>query len=333
MSFLLKGDKLVVEGGKLVTTDDPSNCKCCDTPPCSGSCDDSNPCPPGCYCCNGKCQGKPCCETESGSFTRSYGGCESVSDIETVTNNFGKVAYLKASGNVDDDVLIDGTVYQEGQFAFPWEYYGAPCGSTNSSNGYHAWSFEKELQPGESVKFGGKDNGYGGGIEGTWTLSTCKDPPPPPPPPCEGGFCDWYGSCPSGCVCCNGKCVSADSASFFCRQLYGNPCETVLPVGASYWGEPGDFECPDGAYKNTVADWWGQVYTQCTKCLPCPDGYTRGGPQPDPQGGPCDCGGDCYKDTPAPNGCSDCEAISATSFSAACLCNGATQRDEINPLP
>jgi hypothetical protein len=213
MPFLLKGGKLVTEGGKLVTADDPDDCECCKTPP------------------------PPPCDTESGSFDRSLGGCERVEDVATVTNNFAVEAYLTASGNVDDELLIDGNIYQEGKFPFQWEFYGSPCGSTNSSNGNHDWSFKKTLQPGESVKFGGKDNGYGGGVSGSWTLTTC-----PPPPP---------GQCPPGQKC---------EADVNGRLDY---CEKNNGVWTAFGG--GDCACPAGWEEEVL--WEGQPWWEGTEAL------------------------------------------------------------------
>jgi hypothetical protein len=111
--------------------------------------------------------------SKDGSISRSFGQCERIDEIVTITNDLGSAASFIISGMVDDDVLIDGQIYQEGQFAFPWSAYGGPCGSTDNSNGAHNFSFSKMLQPGESVKIGGKNNGYGGGITATWTLNAC----------------------------------------------------------------------------------------------------------------------------------------------------------------
>lgn len=140
--------------------------------------------------------------------------------------------------------------------------------------------------------------------------------------PCCSGSCDEENPCPPGCVCCSGQCVSADSAYFFCRTFYGNPCDFTLPVGVSDVFEPGDFDCPEGFFK-----YYDGIYTQCTKCLPCPDGSARVDNQPDPQVWPCDCGGDCYQDAPASGPCSSMfgspECSDPTAF---CLCGP-------NPLP
>lgn len=150
------------------------------------------------------------------------------------------------------------------------------------------------------------------------TCNDCGDYKSCEPCPCQGS-CGEGSPCPEGCVCCNGQCVSGDSASFFCRAFFGNPCETALPVGASDFYEVGDFDCPEGFFK-----YYDGTYTQCTKCLPCPDGYARGGSQPDPQVWPCDCGGDCYQDTPASGPCSS--IYDPTVCPDFCLC-------EPNPLP
>lgn len=143
--------------------------KCCCGGP-SGTC-----CQVGEYCCDGVCQNEPCesCDELSGQFSGTLAACETIQSVASVTNTLGVPALLTASGGVDDDVLINGSVHEPGKYPFNWNAYGNPCGSTSEDNGSHSWSYETVLQPGASVVFGGKDNGFGGGVGGSWTLTSC----------------------------------------------------------------------------------------------------------------------------------------------------------------
>jgi hypothetical protein len=115
------------------------------------------------------------CQQDSGTISGNVAECASVSNIATITNNYSTPALLEASGGIDDDLLINGSIYEAGQYPFPWGAYGSPCGSDGTTNGAHFWSYSVVLAPGESITFGCKDNGFGGGFYGnaSWTLKTC----------------------------------------------------------------------------------------------------------------------------------------------------------------
>lgn len=115
------------------------------------------------------------CEQDSGTISGNVAECASVSNIATITNNYSTPALLEASGGINDDLLINGSIYEPGQYPFSWSSYGSPCGSDNTTNGSHSWSYSVILAPGESITFGCKDNGFGGGFYGnsSWTLKTC----------------------------------------------------------------------------------------------------------------------------------------------------------------
>jgi hypothetical protein len=253
MPLLTKGGKFVVEGGKFVTTDDPAKCKCCKPPPppdgwkcVDGQCLPSDDGP---YKTLEECRAACCGELKSGTISGSIDGCGQIDTVETVTNDTGRDAWLKASGSVDDDVLIDGEVYQEGQFPFPWENYGSPCGSTNSTNGAHDWTFSKKLGPGQSVRFGIKNNGYGGGITGTWTLNSCEDPPPPG----KG-------------ACCERRCGQMPVCHFETREWCDAIGGTFRGEGttcADEWCEDVPESCDNG---KTCNDCGG--YKSCEPCEP-----------------------------------------------------------------
>lgn len=160
------------------------------------------------------------CDPElKGSFNQPLEGCEIISKVATVTNTLGVPAMLEASGGANDEVLINGKIYEPGKYAFGWGITGTDCQPDYNDNGAHSWSYFKVLAPGESVDFGGKDNSFGGGIEGTWTLRTCFDP--------KGACCFNDGTCTEGtqneCAQSGGNWQGADT------RCYPNPCE---PVGA-----------------------------------------------------------------------------------------------------
>jgi hypothetical protein len=311
MPFLTKGGKFVVEGGKFVTTDDPAKCKCCKPPPppdgwkcVDGQCLPSDDGP---YPTLEECRKACCAELKSGTISGSIDGCGQIDTVETVTNDTGRDAWLKASGSVDDDVLIDGEVYQEGQFPFPWENYGSPCGSTNSTNGAHDWTFSKKLGPGQSVRFGIKNNGYGGGITGTWTLNSCEEPPPPPPD-CTGP-CDPSLPPPQGCYCCTSpegwwSYLSPEPCRYECGGTEYDPQESLCcqqcggtsapEKKVTSWKEKCG-QCPPGMSdeecnrQQTLGCRVSGDYDQCTGKF-CTE-------IPEPCPGPCD------DSTPCPDGC------------------------------
>jgi len=111
------------------------------------------------------------CLTESGSFSAGLADCQRIDNVHVVTNNFRVPALLTVFGGANDEVIINGDIYQPGIYPFNWSSYNV-CGSVDGDNGSHGYSYEKLLQPGNSVTFGGKDNGYGGEVGGSWVLKT-----------------------------------------------------------------------------------------------------------------------------------------------------------------
>lgn len=109
-------------------------------------------------------------QAASGIVYQNVGPCESA-QVVTITNNFSTSGRLEIFGGVDDEVLINGQIYQPGRYPFSWDYYGSPCGSNNSTNGAHEFSYVKILAPQESINVGVKDNGGGGGIDAEWVLT------------------------------------------------------------------------------------------------------------------------------------------------------------------
>lgn len=86
---------------------------------------------------------------------------------------------MVVEGGVDDEVLINGTVYEAGQHGFNWDDVPeADCGAVTGDNGAHPYNYTVVLAPNASVTVGAKDNGLGGSIDGAWFLETCYDEPP-----------------------------------------------------------------------------------------------------------------------------------------------------------
>jgi hypothetical protein len=128
-------------------------------------------------CCGSTNEAPSCpCSSISGSFGSGLGNCERIDNVSKVTNNFKTKALLEAAGDANDEIIINGQIYQAGVFPFNWSSFSGGC-SVDGDNGAHAWSYSKILQPNESVTFGGKDNGFGGGVNGSWTLEveSCSD--------------------------------------------------------------------------------------------------------------------------------------------------------------
>lgn len=82
-------------------------------------------------------------------------------------NTCACTATLNVSGGVDDDVLINFSVYQPGQFPFNG---GDPCGRGVPYNGSHNFSYSTTLAPGQTIDIRGRDNIAGGSITFSWTL-------------------------------------------------------------------------------------------------------------------------------------------------------------------
>jgi hypothetical protein len=103
-----------------------------------------------------------------GYYDGSLYECENNPNMYTITNELESTAELSVIGLAADEVIINGEIYEEGQHIFSWPF--DPCGIGLPMNGNHSYSFSTILLPGESVTFGGRDNGFGGGITVNWTL-------------------------------------------------------------------------------------------------------------------------------------------------------------------
>ena len=106
------------------------------------------------------------CE-DSGECHGTFDNCGDY-DCPDIINNYGVPAALHIGGSVNDEVLIDGVIYEDGQYVF-WPQ-GSPC-DPSRTNGAHGFGYDTVLQPGQSITVSAKDNCCGGGIDYTWTLT------------------------------------------------------------------------------------------------------------------------------------------------------------------
>lgn len=118
----------------------------------------------------------------SGTITGALTVCQVRPVIGTITNTTQAKKLLTINGQppfggVDDEVLINGAIYQPGQFPFPWSLYGNPCGSVTGDNGGHNFTYIAILNPGQSITVGARDRGFGGGLTCGWTLECYEQPP------------------------------------------------------------------------------------------------------------------------------------------------------------
>lgn len=136
---------------------------------------------------------------------RSVDACGSISDVHklVLTNPISLPMLLTASGIVNDDVIINGSIYQPNEYAIDWD--GCTRCPGGSNNGPHSWKYIKVLQPGESVTFGARDNGRcpSDPIDATlhvdWRMDACITSQ------CYR-FTEWYNGPgdPSPGACCGG---------------------------------------------------------------------------------------------------------------------------------
>lgn len=186
-----------------------------------GCCASSPPCP--CYTsivfnyaeyCGG--------EELSGNINGAIGLCATV-DFGTITNTFLFPAIFKITGGVDDDVLFNDVIYEDGKYPFfPPNY----CGAGHGTNGSHSFSYTKILNPGESINVKGRDNGFGGSLNANWTLTSS-----------EGATITNY----SVTVSFSGCCMSLDAAGEYSMSFVAINSGNVT-ITNNYSGL-GLFEC------------------------------------------------------------------------------------------
>jgi len=89
------------------------------------------------------------------------GDCETTF-ITQVVNTDSVPRVVTIVGSADDDLLFDGTVYEDGQYSF-WNPSGNGCGVPNATNGAHVITpYSVVLSPGQGITIEARDNGYGG---------------------------------------------------------------------------------------------------------------------------------------------------------------------------
>lgn len=98
----------------------------------------------------------------------SLTNCQRTDNILTVTNNYAIPVTFYAEGDCGDEIIFNGQIYEEGQHIYPWPVDA--CGLGLPLNGNHHFIYTQTLQPGQSVSIGGRDNGFGGGTSGYYTL-------------------------------------------------------------------------------------------------------------------------------------------------------------------
>jgi hypothetical protein len=104
------------------------------------------------------------------TYIAYYDLCQTSIGI-TLTNNTGETISIYVNGGVDDDVMFDGNVYEDGAYCF-WSE-DCPGGSTPCTyvNGAHFFSYNQILNIGQSIEIKGVDNGGGGAIHCNITFS------------------------------------------------------------------------------------------------------------------------------------------------------------------
>jgi hypothetical protein len=108
-------------------------------------------------------------------YITEFGNCLNSLGV-TITNSIGYPVILSILGDINDDVIFDGVVYQDGQFCYfapgcAWESRFCFQGIGSQSNGAHSFNYSQVLPPGQSLLIQGQDNGFGGGIDCTITVS------------------------------------------------------------------------------------------------------------------------------------------------------------------
>jgi len=91
------------------------------------------------------------------AFDKTYPVQSDLANEYTVTNTLGIPAALTINGEVDDDVLINGAVYEYDRYVYgPW-VNGSPYG--RGRNGAHAFTYTAILTANQAVTIGVRDNG------------------------------------------------------------------------------------------------------------------------------------------------------------------------------
>jgi hypothetical protein len=96
------------------------------------------------------------------SIDETVGRCQINPDLANITNTYDSDARLQINGFVNDDLLIDGVIYEDGIYPY-YDVYGGGCGGGVGINGQHNFTYVDILTSGQTVRIGCVDNGGGGG--------------------------------------------------------------------------------------------------------------------------------------------------------------------------
>jgi len=113
--------------------------------------------------------------SESCTYSVNFDPCQTSIGL-TIKNNTDISVTLSVVGSVNDDVLFNGVVYQDGEFCFfapgcTWDRRICYQGKGSQSNGAHSFNYSHVLASEDSILIQGQDNGYGGGIDCTITIN------------------------------------------------------------------------------------------------------------------------------------------------------------------
>lgn len=101
------------------------------------------------------------------NYNTTLGSCATSTGI-TFINNAGTNVSVKVQGTVNDEFIVNGSIYEPGAYPFNWNSFGNPCGSVTGDNGAHSFTYYDTLSNTEVILFQAKDNGVGGSA--TWTV-------------------------------------------------------------------------------------------------------------------------------------------------------------------
>jgi hypothetical protein len=101
------------------------------------------------------------------SFSTVVSDCGGDFSIGTFTNPFDRDALLQITGTVDDDLLVDGIVIQDGEFPFT-DMAADPCPGSGVLNGIHTITYSATVSAHQTVSISVRNNfrGYAS-INGT----------------------------------------------------------------------------------------------------------------------------------------------------------------------
>lgn len=133
----------------------------------------------GCGCCQ-----PPCTEcTETTAYETLYldapetGCCDTPTrgEVKTSTNPYSGPAKLCVTGGANDEIIINGSIYEEGEHSACWAAYGITTCGTNL-NCAHSFAYTAQVEAGAQTTFQCQNNcSEGGGY-----VYVCYTPTSPP---------------------------------------------------------------------------------------------------------------------------------------------------------